>query len=225
MLCRDGSLNGLLKPAAVLLLAGVGVVGMTRWVGAADAKAGKGAAKADAKADANADDKDAGAGAGDNVTYAKDIAPLLKESCVRCHQAPNAAGRGPGGPGGPGGRGPGGPGGRGPGAPGGRGPGGPGGGPGGPGGGPGGGGPGMRGPAGGLRLDDKAQIMKGGKHGKAVVPGKAEESLLYKVLKGPATVGKDEIHAMPKAKPGQDFQAIGDDQIELIQKWIDQGAK
>ena len=83
----------------------------------------------------------------------------------------------------------------------------------------------MRGPAGGLRLDDKAQIMKGGKHGKAVVPGKAEQSLLYKVLKDAVTVGKDEIHSMPKAKPGQDFEPLADDQIELIKNWIDQGAK
>jgi len=142
--------------------------------------------------------KDAGA-VGDKVTYAKDIAPLLKDSCVRCHQVPKAGGQPPG-------------------APGGRPPGAPGGGPGGPGGGP-------RGPAGGLRLDDKAQIMKGGKHGKAVVPGKAEQSLLYKVLKEDATVGKDTIHAMPKAKPGQDFQPLADDQIEMIKNWIDQGAK
>ena len=194
MLCRDGSLNGLLRPAAVMLLAGVGVVGLARSARAVDAKAEQAAAKADPKAG----DKDAGAGA-DKVTYAKDIAPLLKDSCVRCHQVPKAGGQPPG-------------------APGGRPPGAPGGGPGGPGGGP-------RGPAGGLRLDDKAQIMKGGKHGKAVVPGKAEQSLLYKVLKEDATVGKDTIHAMPKAKPGQDFQPLADDQIEIIKNWIDQGAK
>ena len=204
MSCRDGSLNRLLRPAAVVLLAGVGVVGMAQGAGAADEKPEKAAAKVA--------DKDAAAA--DKVTYAKDVQPLLKQSCVGCHQAPNAAGRGPGGRG-PGGRGPGGPGG-----PGGRGPGGGfGGGPGGPGGG------GPRGPAGGLRLDDKAQILKGGKHGKAVVPGKAEESLLYKVLKGPATVGKDEIHAMPKPKPGQDFEPMADDQVQVIKNWIDQGAK
>jgi len=83
----------------------------------------------------------------------------------------------------------------------------------------------MRGPGGGLRLDDKAQIMKGGKHGKAVIPGKAEASLLYKVLKEPVTVGKDEIHSMPKSRPDQDFEPLADDEIELIKKWIDQGAK
>ena len=68
-------------------------------------------------------------------------------------------------------------------------------------------------------------ILKGGKHGKAVVPGKGEESLLYRVLKEPVTIEGDEIHAMPKAKPGQEFTPINDDEIELIKKWIDQGAK
>jgi hypothetical protein len=205
MIGGDGSLKRVVRPAAVLLVAGVGVVGMARFAAAADAKADKAAVAA---ADKEPADKDAAAG-DEKVTYAKDVQPLLKESCVRCHQPPNA--RGAGGPGGP-------PGGRRP-------PGGPGG-PGGPPGGPGGpGGPGPRGPAGNLRLDDKAQILKGGKHGKAVVPGKAEESLLYKVLKGDTTAGKDTVHGMPKAKPGQDFEPLADDQIEVIKKWIDQGAK
>lgn len=87
------------------------------------------------------------------------------------------------------------------------------------------GGPGMRGPAGGLRLDDRVAILKGGKHGKAVMPGKGEQSLLYKVLKEPVNVDGDEIHAMPKAKPGRDFMPLNDDEIELVKKWIDQGAK
>src|SRR3954447_24466350 len=78
MLCRDGSFSALVKPAAVMLLAGVGVVGLTRSVPAADAKADKPAAKA---ADAKPAEKD-DAAAADKVTYAKDVAPLLKESCV-----------------------------------------------------------------------------------------------------------------------------------------------
>ena len=68
-------------------------------------------------------------------------------------------------------------------------------------------------------------ILKGGKHGKAVIPGKGEESLLYKVLKEPVKIENEEIHTMPKARPGQDFTPIGDEEIELIKKWIDQGAK
>jgi Planctomycete cytochrome C len=142
------------------------------------------------------------------VDFVKDIQPIFKESCVKCHKGGDA--RGPG-------RGPGGPGG----AQAGPGPGGPGGG---PGGGRGPGGPG-RGPAGGLRLDDKAAAMKGGKHGKAIVPGKAEDSLLYKVLAGPAKAGDDDVSAMPKAKRGEEFKGLPDDQIKLIKQWIDEGAK
>ena len=194
---RPLSVRSLWKPAAIALAGGVMFIGAARHAGAADDE------KAAGKAEGKEKDK------AEQVTFAKDVQPVLKESCAKCHGAPSAAGgpgRGPGGPGAPApGRQPGGPGGRGPGGP---------GGPGGP-----------RGPMGGLRLDSKAAILKGGKHGKAVVPGKGEESLLYKVLKEPVKVGNDEIHAMPKAKPGQDFTAINDDEIELIKKWIDQGAK
>src|SRR4051812_42627449 len=98
------------------------------------------------------------------VDFARDITPIFKANCTKCHQEARA-----GGPGGGGGR-PGGPGG------------------GGPGGGPGGGGPG-RGPGGGLRLDDKGAALKGGKAGNDIVPGKAEDSLLVKLLSGPVTVG------------------------------------
>jgi hypothetical protein len=155
---------------------------------------------------ARAAEKDAKAEKG--VDFVKDIQPIFKESCVKCHKAPDARGpgRGPGGAAPAGGPGPGpggGPGGRGPGAP---------------------GGPG-RGPAGGFRLDDKAAAMKGGKHGAAIVPGKAEDSLLYKLLTAPAKAGDDEVSAMPKAKRGEEFKAIPDDQIKLIKQWIDEGAK
>src|SRR5207244_1107916 len=112
MLSRDGSLKTWVKPAAVVLLAGAGFIGISGSAGAADEKADKPAAKVPAKAPAKAIEKDADkdaaaadkdAAATDKVTYAKDIQPLLKESCVRCHQAPGAGGRGgPGGPGGPG---------------------------------------------------------------------------------------------------------------------------
>jgi hypothetical protein len=67
--------------------------------------------------------------------------------------------------------------------------------------------------------------MKGGKHGKAIVPGKAEESLLYKLLKGPAKVGDEEVKAMPRPRPREEFKPLPDEKIELIKRWIDQGAK
>jgi hypothetical protein len=68
-------------------------------------------------------------------------------------------------------------------------------------------------------------MMKGGKHGKVIIPGKSADSLLFKVLKEPVTIDGEEIHAMPKARPNQDFTPIADEEIELIGKWIDQGAK
>jgi hypothetical protein len=82
-----------------------------------------------------------------------------------------------------------------------------------------GGGP-LRGPAGGLRLDDKVAAFKGGKLGKVIVPGNADESLLYKVLKGPAR----DTNPMPKVKPGEEFKPLPDEQIQTIKRWIDQGA-
>ena len=82
-----------------------------------------------------------------------------------------------------------------------------------------------RGPAGGLRLDDKAAALKGGKSGPAIVPGKADESLFYKLLAGPVTVGDHDIAPMPKAMRNQPFKPLPKDKIDLIKQWIDQGAK
>lgn len=82
-----------------------------------------------------------------------------------------------------------------------------------------------RGPAGGLRLDDKAAAMKGGKAGNDIVPGKAEDSLMFKLLTAPVKNGDHEIGAMPKPMRGKEFQPIAQDKIDLIKLWINQGAK
>ena len=82
-----------------------------------------------------------------------------------------------------------------------------------------------RGPAAGFRLDDKAAAMKGGKHGVAIVPGKADESLMYKLLAGPVTIDNKEVAAMPKAMRNQPFKPLAKEKIDLIKQWIDQGAK
>jgi mono/diheme cytochrome c family protein len=79
--------------------------------------------------------------------------------------------------------------------------------------------------AAGLRLDDKAAAMKGGKAGNDIVPGNSKGSLLYELLLGPHKDNGDEIEAMPKSKRGESFKPLPREQIELIQKWIDQGAK
>lgn len=82
-----------------------------------------------------------------------------------------------------------------------------------------------RGPAAGFRLDDKAAAMKGGKSGVDIVPGKADESLMYKLLSAPVKVGEKEIAAMPKAMRNQPFKPLAKEKIDLIKQWIDQGAK
>jgi hypothetical protein len=107
------------------------------------------------------------------VDFNKDIQPILKNSCVKCHsQDPRNA---------------------------------------------------QKKPAGGLRLDDKELAMKGGKSGKAIEPGKADDSLLYKVLLGPVN-GDHEVPGMPKAMRGQPFKPLPKEKIALIKAWIDQGA-
>ncbi len=67
----------------------------------------------------------------------------------------------------------------------------------------------------GLRLDSSTTLLAGGNSGPALVAGKAGESLLIKAVRG----GTDEISKMPpKGKP---LEAA---QIELLARWIDQGA-
>jgi hypothetical protein len=67
-------------------------------------------------------------------------------------------------------------------------------------------------------------ILREGSAGKAIVPGKAKDSLLYKLLSGPTKVGGREIPAMPKAMGGES-SSLPPEKIELIRKWIDQGAR
>ncbi len=113
------------------------------------------------------------------VDFAKDVQPILKESCIECHgfnpKKPKKKG------------------------------------------------------AAELRLDDEKLAMKGGRSGKAVIPGDAKDSLLYKLLNGPVprpdkNEGKD-IQAMPLPERGKKWQPLPKDQIETIRLWIDQGAK
>ena len=66
---------------------------------------------------------------------------------------------------------------------------------------------------GGLDLDTYESLLKGGDHGKAVVPGKSAESRLYLMV-----AGKQEP-VMPLS--GERLHAR---ELELIQKWIDAGA-
>jgi len=65
-----------------------------------------------------------------------------------------------------------------------------------------------------LRLDARSAAVKGGLSGKAILPGKGRESLLYKLL-----VDADEDARMPQKAP-----RLAAEKIELLRRWIDQGA-
>ena len=66
--------------------------------------------------------------------------------------------------------------------------------------------------AGGLSLTTMAKMRKGGKRGPAIVPGKPDESMLYRLISG----GQP---AMPKQG-----EPLTRDQVAAIRQWIDQGA-
>jgi len=65
-----------------------------------------------------------------------------------------------------------------------------------------------------LKLDTRENAMKGGENGKCIIPNDSAKSSFYTLL-----IDKDEDVRMPeKAKP------LPPEQIELIKKWIEQGA-
>jgi len=67
-----------------------------------------------------------------------------------------------------------------------------------------------------LRMDQPALIMKGGKDGVVIIPGKSKESELMKRISLPR---EDEHHMAPKEKP-----QLTTDEVSLIGWWIDNGA-
>ena len=69
---------------------------------------------------------------------------------------------------------------------------------------------------GGLRLDEPSFILKGGKDGKVIEPGNAEESDMIKRLLLPRN---DEDHMPPKEKP-----QLKENEIALIHWWVGTGA-
>jgi hypothetical protein len=67
---------------------------------------------------------------------------------------------------------------------------------------------------GGLRLDSAAALLKGGEGGAILVPGKSDQSRLI------AAVRKSgDLHMPPEGEP------LSAEQIELLARWIDAGAK
>ena len=66
-----------------------------------------------------------------------------------------------------------------------------------------------------LRLDRRAKMLKGGNSGvSAVVPGKPEKSYLIEVVK----------HLDPKVKMPPDEEKIPANEIDLLTRWIKEGA-
>jgi mono/diheme cytochrome c family protein len=70
-------------------------------------------------------------------------------------------------------------------------------------------------PKGQLRLDVRAAAFRGGAGGKVILPGRAKESLLYKLLVDP-----DDDARMPQKAP-----RLAAEQIDLVRRWIDEGAE
>jgi hypothetical protein len=70
---------------------------------------------------------------------------------------------------------------------------------------------------GGLLLDTRAGVAKGGASGAVVVPGKPEESLLIQIVKG--SVG--DLDAMPPRKSGGPLKP---EQIAALEEWVRLGA-
>src|SRR5262245_53948065 len=66
----------------------------------------------------------------------------------------------------------------------------------------------------GLRLDSKEGMLRGGKAGPAIVPGRAAASLLYRKV-----TGTGEGSPMPLSG-----EKLTPEQIDSIRTWIDQGA-
>ena len=67
-----------------------------------------------------------------------------------------------------------------------------------------------------LYMDDYATMMKGGKHGVPVIPGKPDESNLYLKLSAHPPFGKQ----MPRG-----HKKITPEAVKMIHDWIEQGAQ
>ena len=68
-----------------------------------------------------------------------------------------------------------------------------------------------------LFMETYTDLMKGGKHGKPVVPGKPDSSLIIRKLIPPAPFGDP----MPLKRK----TSLSADTVEIFKKWILQGAK
>jgi len=68
----------------------------------------------------------------------------------------------------------------------------------------------------GFYVDTYEVLVKDSKHGKPITPGKGEESMIIKKMRGTTDFGS----RMPKRG-----KLVDDSVVTVISKWIDQGAK
>lgn len=77
----------------------------------------------------------------------------------------------------------------------------------------------------GLSLDTYALLMKGGEHGTPVVPGDTRESLLLRKLEENPPFGDQMPLKSRRSKSSRAVKRLTSEELQLIQKWIEQGAK
>ncbi|MEC8905636.1 MAG: c-type cytochrome domain-containing protein, partial [Verrucomicrobiota bacterium] len=97
------------------------------------------------------------------VSYAKDIAPVFKKSCIACHNATKAKAK--------------------------------------------------------LNLENVSLIMKGSDNGEVIIPGNADESLVF------LQASHQEEDFMPPPKNKSNAPNLSPEELALLKLWIDQGAK
>jgi uncharacterized membrane protein len=76
-----------------------------------------------------------------------------------------------------------------------------------------------------LSLDTYEMLMAGGKSGAVVIPGKAEESILVKKMRGTPPFGERMPLNSKREKEAGKARWLTDEEISLIAVWVDQGAK
>ncbi len=69
-----------------------------------------------------------------------------------------------------------------------------------------------------LNLEEVASMLKGGKRGPALVPGKADQSLLF-------TMAAHRVEPVMPPKDKKDAKALTPEELGLLKLWIDAGAK
>jgi hypothetical protein len=76
-----------------------------------------------------------------------------------------------------------------------------------------------------LSLDSYELLMKGGKHGDSVKPGKSSESVLVQKLLEEPPFGDRMPFDPRKKRKHEPMKPLTDEEISIITEWVNQGAK